>query len=220
MARSSTRLPRQRAEPDLPASVEALDPVQAEVLLAGEPMEDVLVEAVDLSGRTLDELVATTSILRRVSFAGGAIQSVGVSDVRFSNCDFSNATLRGFEATRVEFIECRLIGMSAAECRWQDVLVDRCDARYAQFHGGRFKNCEFRGTQLTEADFRASDLEGAIFADVVLRGADLSGANLQETDLSHADIEGLILRAEDARGAIITAAQSLDFARLLGVTIK
>lgn len=191
-----------------------------EVLLAGEPMEDVCVDGVDLSERTLDQLVVTTSVLQRVAFAGVAIQSVRVSDVRFSNCDFSNATLRGFEANRVEFIECRLIGMSAAECRWQDVLVDRCDARYAQFHGGRFKNCEFRGTQLTEADLRASDLEGTAFVDVVMRGADVSGASLPETDLSGADIEGLILRAEDARGAIITAAQSLDFARLLGVTIK
>lgn len=140
--------------------------------------------------------------------------------MRLINCDFSNAVLRGFEARRVEFLDCRLIGMRAIECRWDDVLVERCDARYAQFRDGHLRTCEFRGSHLGECDLAGADLAATRFANVMLQRADLTGAKLRGADLRGADIEGVALRAEDAEGAIVSAAQAMDLARLLGLIIR
>ena len=50
--------------------------------------------------------------------------------------------------------------------------------------------------------------------------ADLTGAKLEGADLRGAELEGLIARAEDVRGAIVTPAQAMDLARLLGLDIR
>jgi uncharacterized protein YjbI with pentapeptide repeats len=135
-------------------------------------------------------------------------------------CDLSNASVRGFETIRVEFIGCRLTGMKAAECRWQDVLMKDCEASYAQFVDGGFKTCEFRDSQFPDADFRRADLEGTLFSGGSLRRADLTGAKLQDTDLRTINIAELVALAENLRGAIVTAAQAMDLARFLGVVIR
>ena len=50
--------------------------------------------------------------------------------------------------------------------------------------------------------------------------ADLTGAKLKGADLRGADIEGITARAEDVRGAIVTPAQAMELARLLGLVIR
>ena len=42
--------------------------------------------------------------------------------------------------------------MKALECRWNDVLVKECEARYAHFNDGVIRDSEFESTQLQ--DFR------------------------------------------------------------------
>ncbi len=50
--------------------------------------------------------------------------------------------------------------------------------------------------------------------------ADLTGAKLRGTDFRGADIEGITVRAEDLRGAVVTPAQAIELARLLGIVIR
>jgi uncharacterized protein YjbI with pentapeptide repeats len=141
-------------------------------------------------------------------------------DVRLVKCDLSNAILDGFEATRIEFVDCRMTGMRACECHWEDVLVENCDMRYVQLSDSRIRGSEFRSSNLSEADLRGVDFESAIFSNAILRQADLSRAKLQGIDLSGAEIEGLIVRPEDLHGAIFSAAQAIDLVLLLGIVIK
>jgi uncharacterized protein YjbI with pentapeptide repeats len=150
-----------RSLPDLPSKPEPLNAVSVDSLLGGALLEDSRAEAIDLSGRKLQDLKLRSSVIERTSFANCEIQSVKFRDVRLVKCDLSNAVLLGFEARRVEFLECRLTGMKAVECKWQDILVEHCDARYAQFHAGVLKSCEFQSTQLQESDFRSADLPPA-----------------------------------------------------------
>jgi uncharacterized protein YjbI with pentapeptide repeats len=159
-------------------------------------------------------------VLERISFAQCEIRSLQLRDVRLVKCDLSNSVLLGFEARRVEFLECRLTGMKAFECKWQDVLVEHCDARYAQFNSGALRACEFQSTQLQDADFRAADLKGAVFTRAMLNRADFTGAKLRKADFRGADIEGVVVRAEDVAGAIVTPAQAIELSRLLGLTVK
>lgn len=209
-----------RTLPDLPAQAAPLNNVSVESLLGGSLLEDSRAESIDLSGRKLQDLKLRSSVLERISFANCEIQSVHLRDVRLVKCDLSNAVLLGFEARRVEFLECRLTGMKAFECKWQDVLVEHCDARYAQFAGGKLRACEFQSTQLQEADFRNTDLKGAIFGRAMLNRADFTGAKLRKTDFRGADIEGIVVRPDDLSGAIVTPAQAMGLSRLLGLVIR
>lgn len=208
-----------RPPKDLPGLAD-LAPATDEIVLAGQPLEESRAQDMDLSGRKIPSLVAWNSFFERVSLARCEISSFRLRDVRLVKCDLSNAVLRGFEASRIELIECRLIGMRAIECHWQDVLVQNCDMRYAQLNDGQVRGCEFKVCRLEESDLRGTDLEGTIFSDVILRRADLSRAKLRDTDLRGADIEGICVRSEDLRGAIVSAPQAVDLAGLLGLIIK
>src|ERR1035441_9621152 len=111
-----------RKPPDFEADADDLGAIGADAVMAGEPIVQARLVGADLSGRKLAGLVAKNAILEGVSFSACEIPSPRFQDVRLVKCDLSNAVLRGFEARRVEFIDCRLIGMAATECQWQDVL--------------------------------------------------------------------------------------------------
>jgi uncharacterized protein YjbI with pentapeptide repeats len=216
--RSKELVPRRL--PDNLPGITDLTPVTDDVVLAGLRLEESLVQEIDLSGRKIPSIAACNSFFDRVSLSGCEISSFRLWDARLYKCDLSNAVLRGFEAIRVEFIECRLIGIRAIECRWQDVLIENCAMRYAQLNEGRIRSCEFKACHMEESDLRGTDLEGAIFAGVTLHRADLSGAKLRGADLRGAAIEGITVRAEDVRGAIVSVTQAVDLAGLLGLVIK
>ena len=211
---------QQRKPPEFEPGVDELGSMGVEAVVAGEGIVESRLVGADLSGRKLAGLVAKNAILEGVSFSAGEMPSPRFQDVRLVRCDLSNAILRGFEARRVEFIDCRLIGMAAIECRWQDVLVQNCDGRYVQLKDGRIRGGEFRASDFSEADFRGTDLEGTSFAQVLLSRADLSHAKLRNADLRGAEIDGILVGSEDVRGAIVTAAQAMGLARLLGLVIK
>jgi len=219
MAHEGKKVPRGRIPADLPSALDYLTQVDSARFLSAIPLEDVHLDTADVTGAEIPSLSVTGGVIERVVFAQARMQTAVLRDVRLVKCDLSNAVLRGFEARRVEFIDCRLLGMKVIECRWHDVLVENCDARYAQFNGGIVRSCEFKGTRLDEADFRGVNLEGTTFVDTALRRADLSGARLNNVNLRGADIDGLVVRAEDLKGALVTAPQAMDLARLLGLVI-
>lgn len=183
-------------------------------------LDEPCIEGIDWSGGIGPALNVTRAVFRNVSLSNCHIRSTRLQDVRLEKCDLSNAVLRGMEAVRVEFVDCRLIGMRAIECRWSSVLVENCDVRYGQLNDGRIQISEFRGSNLSECDLRGTVFEHTVFGLTVLNRADLTGAKLSGTDLSGAEIEGVTLRAEDVRGLIVTAAQALQLAPLLGISIK
>ena len=208
--RSATRKP-----PDLPSE---LIPITNGPL--GGRIEDALLDGFDFAADAIPELDFRYCGIERVSFANRVVHRFRAADSRFVNCDFSNATLRGLEAARVEFIGCRLIGLKAIECRWHDVLVEDCDARYGQLTDGRLTACEFKGSGFQDADFQGANLEGLRTERVNFSRCNLSGAKLKDADLRGADIEGLLVRSEDVRGAIVTPPQAMELARLLGLVIR
>jgi uncharacterized protein YjbI with pentapeptide repeats len=208
-----------RRLPNLSADLRELREMSAELVEADEVIDQGRLNGFDFSDRNLPGLSAKFSVFEKVSFAGCEITAPFLQDVRLIRCDLSNATLRKFQATRVEIIECRLMGMKAVECRWQDVLVEDCDGRYAQFTDGRIRPTEFRNSSFVEADFRGVDFEGSTLVQVDLSRADLRRSKLRNTDLRSCEIEAIMVGAEDVRGATVSAPQAMDLARLLGLTI-
>ena len=208
---------RRRSVPDLGEDLENLD---AGKISDGEPLEDARIADGDFSGTTIPSLAVRRSVFEAISFAQAHLRSVRLRDVRFVRCDLSNAVMRGVEASRVEFVDCRLIGMKAIECRMEDVLLERCDSRYAQFNDGAVQCSDFVDTQLNEAEFRAVNLENTLWIRSDLSRADLKGAKLTGADLRGASIEGMIVGVPDLSGAIVSPSQAMELARLLGLTIR
>jgi uncharacterized protein YjbI with pentapeptide repeats len=220
MAERSRKPDRPREAPRKLHSAVDAPPGTRDQLLEGRPLEETCFSELDLSGRKFSELKGSNLVFDSVSFANCEIGSINLIDTRFIGCDLSNAMLRRFHATRVDLLDCKLIGMNAFACRWDDVLMDHCDARFAQLGEGRLRRCELRASQLREAGLVRVTFEATKLVDVVLRQADLAETRLAGVDLSACDIEGITLRVEDLRGAIVSAPQAMELSRLLEVVIK
>lgn len=211
---------RSREHPRQLPSVEESNPTAQKSILDCDSLEHTSIADLDLSGHKLPSLTGSNLLFHRVSFANCDIGSLRLVDARLVACDLSNTILRHFDATRVEFIDCKLIGLNALSARWQDVLLDHCDARFAQLSESRIRHSEIRSTQLREAALSRIEFEATQCIDVVLRQADLAGSSLTGIDLSSCNIEAISLRIEDLRGAIVSAPQAMDLARFLQVIIK
>ena len=212
--------PQRRQSPQLPSRREDYRLLTTAENLDDEPLDECLLAGVDGSSLHLRGLNVGASLFEGVSFANSDVVDARLRDTRFINCDLSNAVWRGFKAARVEFMDCRLTGFAAPECRWQDVLIENCDGRYGQFAQSRIQRSEIVGSSFVEADFRGADFEATVFERASLIRADLSRAKLRKTDLRGADLEGITVLAEDVAGAIVSPSQAMDLARLLGLEIR
>ena len=216
--------PAERELPHLPEQLEVLarpdGDAAREMLLEGSPIEEQAFADVDLSAERIGSLTISGSVLERVSLANCEIGSLRLRDVRLTGCDLSNARIRSFEATRVEFVRCRMVGLVTPKSQWLSVLLDTGNARFAQLNDGRMRRSEFRETHLGEAVLSRCELAESRFVQTILRQADLTGTRLNGVDLRGCDIEGLQVAVEDLRGARVSAAQALELTRLLGVVIE
>jgi uncharacterized protein YjbI with pentapeptide repeats len=208
---------------DRPRRLPAADEFNAgteEHLLSGMPLEDLCFSDVDLSARRIPAIRGGNLVFDRVAFARSEIASFRLFDARFVGCDLSNAMLRACEATRVEFVDCKLTGLNAFGCRFEDVLMERCDASFSHLSKGRLHRCEIVASQFREAALNGMSFEGTRMNNVVLRKADLAEANLMGLDLTSCDIEEISLRVTGLRGAIVSPAQAMDLARFLEVVVR
>ncbi len=141
-------------------------------------------------------------------------------DVRFEECDLANVTAAGAYGARVEFLGCRLLGFSAPESSWYDILWRDCSAnlvhfRYAKFVRVRFENCDFK-----DADFQNCDLRGAVFHNCKLEGAQFSFCQLDKADWRGSDVTGLRVNAASLKGVVVTPFQAACFGKLLGLRVS
>jgi len=214
------KVEKERVAPRLMPEWEETEVGTVDELLSGRFVEERRFEDLHLTGQRVGALAVGQSYFDRVSFARCEVGSVKWSDVRLVGCDLSNARFRHFEATRVEFVRCKLVGMNAVGCRWQDVLLEECDASLIQLSDARLERWEARGTQLREAAINSAELKGVRWREVNLREADLAETSLQDVDLRGCELEGITLKVEDLRGAIVSAPQAMELARFLGLVVR
>ncbi len=209
-----------RDEPDLPVELE----------FAGEPgglfadgefvtIQEKRLQDVGRTNLRVNAFRIEGSVLDRVQLAGGQFGSAVWKDVRLVRCDLANVRAHRITLVRVELVDCRLTGFSAAALDWQDVLIQNGDVRYTQLQGGRFRTCEFDGCNWQDADLQNADLTGSVFRSCNLARADLHGAKLQNTDFRTSEVEGMLVGMNDLRGAIVDPAQAMVLARVLGLQI-
>ncbi len=210
-----------RDDADLPGELDPLEDAGA-LFETGERVSitERLVRDVQRPGARLAELRAEGCALERVQLAGGELGALVMKDVRLVGCDLANVKAHRMTLLRVEFVDCRLKGLSSRSIDWRDVLGENSDWSYAQMRGAEMRSCEFRGCSWHEADLQQAELSGCVFGQCDLRRAEWNGARLENADLRGSDVEGLQVGIGDLRGAVVDAAQAMEFAKLLGVQIR
>lgn len=173
----------------------------------------------DMKGRAAGTLRVEASVLERVHLGESGFGSIVLKDVRLIGCELANLRARGMTLVRVEFIDCRMTGMSGGDVDAQDVLIRDGDQRYCQFRASKFKAAEFDSCNFEESDFQGTDFTGALFRRCNLRNTEMGKAKLYDADLRGSMVEGLHIGLEGLRGAVVDPAQAMIFASLMGIRI-
>ncbi len=174
----------------------------------------------DLAGQSAADVVFEQVALRRGSLARTVFAAPQLADVRAEVTDFSGADWKRARLRRVEFYECRLIGVQWLEVQLEDVVFRGCTLESAVFASAACKRVRFERCLLRGAMFDGADLSGVTLYGCDLTGADLQGANLRGADLRGSVLDGLRISARDVQSAIIDPTQAVQVAGLLGLTVK
>ena len=206
-----------RREPEIPSDL----PVAAafadghDTTIAGQ-----WITGIDMRGRACGTLRVEASVLERVNLGESSFGSIVLKDVRLIGCELANLRTRGFTLTRVEFIDCRMTGLSGGVVDARDVLIREGDQRYCQFRFSRFKAAEFDSCNFEEADFQDTDFTGAVFRRCNMRNVEMGKAKLYDADLRGSMVDGMHIGLEGLRGAVVDPAQAMSLALLMGIRIE
>jgi uncharacterized protein YjbI with pentapeptide repeats len=206
-----------RQEPDLPEELDAATgfPDQREIFVAEQS-----ITGAELKNRTGGNLRVESAVLERVNLGDSSFGTIVLKDVRLVSCELANLRARAMTLVRVEFIDCRMTGLSGGDVDAQDLLIRDGDQRYCQFRSSKFKSAEFDGCNFEDGDFQDTDFTGAIFRRCNLRNVEMGKARLQDADLRGSTVEALHIELEGLRGAIVDPAQAMSFALLMGIRIE
>ncbi|GAA5441816.1 hypothetical protein Dcae01_03357 [Deinococcus caeni] len=131
----------------------------------------------------------------------------------------SGARLEDAALERVQFTDCRLLGVQASGARLRHVALTRVAAPLSVWVKADAAHLRLDDCDLTEAVFMDADLPGLILRGCRLPRTDLRGARLAGADLRSSDLRGLRVTPRELEGVTVDAAQLPDLAHLLGVRV-
>jgi len=162
----------------------------------------------------------TGSLFRNVEMNEVVLNSLDLVDVRFVNCDLSGCRFTKARFDRVEFINCKLMGTIFSDSIFKDVRIETCKGEFAVFGFTEIRNSLFKDSSFVNGNFQSAKLTRTYFDNCELQSVQMSGAKLKGIDFRTSNIESIGIHAEDLAGAIVSPAQAVDFARLLGLVVK
>lgn len=149
-----------------------------------------------------------------VDLSGARLAPLMLSDVAFDDVDMSNAALPDTTLRRVEFVNCRGIGLQVAVKQATDFYAEQCRFDYATIRIDKVKNAAvFSGCSFRETVF-VGDLSNVVFADCELNATEFEVSRAMDCDLRSSrltDVRGLLR----LRGAKITTEQAVSVAQLI-----
>jgi uncharacterized protein YjbI with pentapeptide repeats len=216
--------------PKRTASATTIQPPQLPQSLASAPPPDMLIDQTSFTGQALNDgmFAAQTAedvlfeqvVGKRLVLNQAELALAQLFDTRFDGCDLAGSTWNKAHWRRAELLGCRMIGMKVLDSGLEDMLFQKCNGELARFWSTSFKRARFEQCVLREASFVDSHLSGVIFRDCDLSNADLRGAKLNGANFRGSNISGVQVSIEALRGTIMDAAQVVQLASLLGITIK
>lgn len=214
------------------ASVESiLKPNIKEESLQTEPLHEILIddqvvsdlkferacfESIDAAHVSLQHM-----LFDACSFVNVVLHNLDLTDAKLVNCNLANIDWASSVMHRTQFIGCNLTGVDLRGATLRNVIFQQCVIRYSFFREASLKQTAFIGCRMEYADFQQTKLSGkTFFQQSNLTRAQMSGTALREIDLSDCIIDGIGVRAEDLAGAIVSPAQAVELAKLLGIIVK
>ena len=186
----------------------------------GAAHESLLIASADLAGQQARGARFDDVHVVQTSLAGVTLSDLELNNVRFEECDLSNAVWEQAFARLTVFKGCRMTGFSVIEAILRHVHFQDCSARLARFRFARFDKPRFERCDLREADFQGAELSGAVFAACDLRGAEMAGAKLASVDLRGCQIEGARLQPDQLRGGTVDLTQAVYLIEALGINVE
>ncbi|WP_158591588.1 pentapeptide repeat-containing protein [Deinococcus cavernae] len=215
MVNDTVRLP---AAPKVPKK--PLPPLDAQSLEDETVIRNCWISGLDLNDLALRAVSFENCVFQRVNLIGTSWQHLRLLDVSFEECDLSSARWPEASLERVSFTDCRLLGFQSPQARCRHVRFTRVQAGLALWYKLDGKNVWWQDSDLSEASFLEAKLPGAVFRMCKLHRTDFLGAALTGGDLRGSDLTKTRLGLREVAGVTVEAAQLLDLASLLDVTVK
>jgi uncharacterized protein YjbI with pentapeptide repeats len=194
-------------------------------------LDDVLVE-VDELGREeqLTDFVYSDRSLRQLDLAGrrlarGRVRGVEVERVDFDTAAFESLSVercallsgrgQGGSLSRVQFRDCKIMGVSISDQKWANVVFHGCVVEYVTLDAIRatgpvvFVNCRLREVTLTNCHMPRGHMRKCELDAVEIAGGDFRHFDLRGNDLS------TLRGAANLSGAVITREQRQQLAEAL-----
>ncbi|MPN57211.1 hypothetical protein SDC9_204905 [bioreactor metagenome] len=104
---------------------------------------------------------------------------------------------------------------------FRDAAITGCDFRYANLDGMLWDGCEVRASSFKEAVLSGVKFRRALFHETDLSAADFFKSSLKGIDLSDCSIDAIAVSdtLAELRGAKVNAAQAVELAKLIGLSI-
>jgi uncharacterized protein YjbI with pentapeptide repeats len=167
----------------------------------------------DFSSRTAERVDVTACRVQSTSFTAVDIRRLRVSDALFVDCELSGATLHEADFSRVEFVQCRMLGLSVPAGRLRDVRFVECRLDGAEFRMSDCDQVQFDRCNLVGADFYAARLSRVHLFDSDLTGVEFSKAILKDGRLHGSRLESL-------RGASALRNVTIDSSQILPMALQ
>lgn len=205
------------------SSTSKLEPLSSFDLVCDADYGNFHLSNFNLANKSAVDSVIESAKFDRVNWSGVKLDKCKLSDVRFEGCDFSNSVWTDSKLTRLEYVDCKAIGLRLVDTQIANVLVERVVGKLVQFCGSEFKNVLFRSCSFPGADFSNCSFEDVQFVDCDLREAIFYNAKLEGTNFCGSQMLGFKAHAADLNGMIINQEQALElsqqFARLLRIQV-
>ncbi len=197
------------------------------------PLEDALMEAGE-----------NETDLRSMRFEGDTVEELNIENIEFISCSFFACRFRDCTFHRCTFIDCVIEGCDFSLNNMSESSFVRCSVSGGKFLGtgldggllmqtvfqdvnceyinltsSSFKTARFEGCNLGNAGLDYCQIKNIELTDCVLTGANFAHTPLNGVDISSCELGGLTFAGGELRGAIISAFQSTELVKLLGVVL-
>ncbi|MGH3907834.1 MAG: pentapeptide repeat-containing protein [Pseudonocardiaceae bacterium] len=180
-----------------------------------EPLSDYL-----YADRQVRHIVVEGGRLARGRICQIEVERATFTGVRFNSgqlehCLFISSEWERCSLSRVVFRDCKLLGATFNENKWDNVVFDRCKIEYSTFESVQasapvvFVDTQFKHVTFTGCDFPKGHMSGC-----ELELVDFVGGGYHEFDLRGNDLSR-VRGAANLHGVLVTPAQRSELAEAL-----
>ncbi|HNY21147.1 MAG TPA: pentapeptide repeat-containing protein [Treponemataceae bacterium] len=168
----------------------------------------------DLTEARLEDKDIALSVFEHCNFAQTHLEGCRIEKTRFVDCNVGNVFNERARLIDVEFIRCKIIGLSLFKCdqtvfdiAFRECKLVLCNFSDVSMKGASFVDCEieesyfqnaflrdatFRGTRFTDTVFSKCDLRKATFADASGYSIDPRDNHIEKCSFSVPAVFGLL----------------------------